>query len=242
MVPVAEPWFRVLRYDDGISRICEPHIVARTRCNMWHVRGRDRDLLVDSGFGVVSLRNNVAFLSERQVLAVATHTHFDHIGGHYEFAQRAVHPLEAGILAHPTRHNTVIDVSVTDATFTAYPKATFDPDRYSVRSAPATSLIDDGDVIDLGNRHFEVFHLPGHSPGSIVLWESVTGTLFAGDVVYDGPLSDQLYHSDSEVYVDSMRRLRQLPVRVVHGGHYESFGRELFLEIIDAYIRKRVRS
>src|SRR5262249_30868847 len=86
------------------------------RCNMWHVRGRDRDLLVDSGMGVVSLRRQVAILAERPVLAVASHTHFDHIGTHHEFADRAVHRAEAGILAKPTRSATRADVYVKDAT------------------------------------------------------------------------------------------------------------------------------
>ena len=47
-------------------------------------------------------------------------------------------------------------------------------------------------MVDIGNRHFEVLHLPGHSPGSIGLWEEASGTLFSGDAVYDGPLLDEL--------------------------------------------------
>ena len=45
----------------------------------------------------------------------------------------------------------------------------------------------------LGDRHFEVLHLPGHSPGSIGLWERRTGILFSGDALYDGPLLDELF-------------------------------------------------
>jgi len=83
---------------------------------------------------------------------------------------------------------------------------------------------------------FRVFHLPGHSPGSIALWEATTGILFSGDVVYDGALIDDLYHSDPEVLAESMARLKELPVRVVHGGHFASFGRERMVEIIDEYL------
>jgi hypothetical protein len=36
-----------------------------------------------------------------------------------------------------------------------------------------------------------------------------------------------------------MRRLREVPARMVHGGHDESFGRERLLELIDAYVRAR---
>jgi glyoxylase-like metal-dependent hydrolase (beta-lactamase superfamily II) len=51
-------------------------------------------------------------------------------------------------------------------------------------------------VIDLCDRVFEVLHLPGHSPGSIGLWERQTGTLFSGDAIYDGPLLDELRDSN----------------------------------------------
>ncbi len=88
-----------------------------------------------------------------------------------------------------------------------------------------------------------MLHLPGHSPGSVGLWERATGVLFSGDAVYDGPLLDELDGSDIDAYSATMRRLRDLPVTVVHGGHEPSFGRERLVEICDSYLaaRRRVR-
>ena len=51
---------------------------------------------------------------------------------------------------------------------------------YEVPAAPATRIVAGGDVIDLGNRHFEVIHTPGHSPGGIALWEADTGICSRG--------------------------------------------------------------
>ena len=93
-------------------------------------------------------------------------------------------------------------------------------------------------MIDLGNRQFEVLHLPGHSPGSIGLWEAASGTLFSGDAVYDGPLLDALHHSDRTAYARTMERLLSLPVQVVHAGHDPSFGRERLHEIARAYLKR----
>ena len=107
------------------------------------------------------------------------------------------------------------------------------------RPAPATRVLDDGDVLDLGDRSFEVLHLPGHSPGSIGLWEPATGVLFAGDAIYDGPLLDELDGCDIADYVATMRRLRELPVTVVHGGHEYSFGRDRLVELCDEYLARR---
>jgi glyoxylase-like metal-dependent hydrolase (beta-lactamase superfamily II) len=94
-------------------------------------------------------------------------------------------------------------------------------------------------VIDLGDRSFEVLHLPGHSQGSLGLWEQATGILFSGDAIYDSYLLDELPESDIEAYIRTMKRLRELPVNVVHGGHDRSFGRERFVELIDAYLKWR---
>ena len=114
-------WYRQRKLDDGITWIDEPHIQEFYRCNIWHVRGRDRDLMVDSGMGVVSLREWVPLVSERPLDAVASHTHFDHVGCHHEFPCRLCHSAEAEILASPTRASTLADPYVTDDIFDALP-------------------------------------------------------------------------------------------------------------------------
>ena len=106
-------------------------------------------------------------------------------------------------------------------------------------TAPPTRTVEDGHVIDIGGRRFEVLHLPGHSPGSIGLWEAATGILFSGDALYDGPLLDELEDSSIPDYIETMKRLREIPVRVVHAGHDPSFGRDRLIELVDAYLEKR---
>lgn len=231
-----EDWWRITRVEDGISLIDEPHIVPFYRCNCWHIRGADRDLLIDSGMGVVSLRRWIPLVSERPLLAVASHTHFDHIGCHHEFSDRAVHKAEAHLLAAPSRTATLADPYVSDEIFDVLPPAPYASELYQVTAAPATRLLEDGEAIDIGDRHFEVIHTPGHSPGGIALWELETGTLFSGDIVYDGPLIEDTYHSDITDYVASMKRLLDLPVRVVNGGHFPSFSGEKLRKIITDWL------
>ncbi|HFD16035.1 MAG TPA: MBL fold metallo-hydrolase, partial [Rhodospirillales bacterium] len=227
---------------DGVTWIDEPYIREFYRCNIWHVRGRDRDMLVDSGMGVVSLRRHVPLVTEKPCLAVASHTHFDHIGCHHEFAERLVHAAEAAILARPTRAATLADPYVTDEIFEALPPEPYVSAEYRVKGAPATRLLADGDVIDLGDRRFEVVHTPGHSPGGIALFERETGILFSGDIVYDGPLVEDTYHADPADYYASMKRLLDLPVRIVHGGHFPSYDGARHREIIRAWLEARERT
>lgn len=236
---IADRWFDWRTIDDGIVAIWEPHVRPFYRCNIWLVRGRDRDALIDTGLGVVSLRAAIAAMLERPVVAVATHSHFDHVGSHHEFPARVAHHAEADIMARPTRHNTLIEKYVTDDMLTALPSATYSPATYAIAPAPLTRAVGEGDTLDLGDRSFEILHLPGHSRGSIGLWERTTGVLFSGDAIYDGQLLDDNEDSDIGDYVRTMERLRAMPVRVVHGGHCPSFGRDRLIELVDGYLEGR---
>lgn len=237
-----QDWYSVRRLDDDVTYISEPHIQEFYRCNIWHVRGRDRDMLVDSGMGVVSLREWVPLTTERELIAVASHTHFDHIGCHHEFECRAVHSAEADLLADPTRANTLADPYVTDEIFDALPPEPYCSTCYAVKRAPATRILEDGDVIDLGDRHFEVIHTPGHSPGGIALYEKATEILFSGDILYDGPLIEDTYHSNAADYLASMERLLTLPVRLVHGGHFPSFSGERYRDLITGWLDQKQKT
>ena len=249
-LPVASPWFVQERVSDTLTLVTEPHVHPLLRCNVWHVQGRDRDLVVDTALGLRPLRQFVERELDGGLLAVATHTHGDHVGGMHEFTDRAVHRAEAHELDRAGL--AVLDPGVfgeevlgpyRDAGYDipallvdAVPPGGLDAALLEIPPAPATRVLDDGDVIDLGDRAFEVLHLPGHSPGSIGLWEAASGILFSGDAVYDGPLLDELQGSDVAAYVATMRRLRDLPVTVVHGGHEPSFGRERLVAICTDYL------
>ena len=251
---IAERWFKIERIDDDITLITEPHVTPLIRCNIWHVRGSDRDMVVDSGLGIASLREAAAQLFERPVTAVASHTHYDHTGGFHEFEERLVHAEEAAELADPKGFAGLIaeqlddglveairgaGIEVPDCLVDALPEAGYDPAAYRVAPAPASRLIEEGDMVDIGSRRFEVLHLPGHSPGSIGLWEAETGVLFSGDAIYDGPLLDNIPGSNVERYIATMERLRELPVSVVHAGHDPSFGRERLRELAGDYLRSK---
>lgn len=247
---VADAWFDRRTCDDGITLLWEPHVHPMLRCNIWHVPGRDRDLLIDTGLGVSSLRQAARDLFLKPVCAVATHSHLDHMGGLHEFECRLCHAAEAEYFAKPNSDNRLVinddhwlatympDLGCDRLVIDALPKPGFDPTQWALQSAPPTGLLADQEVIDLGNRHFEVLHLPGHSPGSIALYEQSTRTLFSGDVVYDADLLDSIPHANIGDYAASLERLRGLQVDVVHAGHEASFGRERLLAIIDKYLER----
>lgn len=263
-LPVVGPdaWYEIVDGDHGrdVTLVTEPYVDRFIRCNIWHVRGRDADLLIDTGLGIVSLLESLPTLFRgRRTIAVATHYHYDHVGSLYEFDERWIHEEEADLVAdggaiggrlRTTTFSEASLVALEEAGYpmpsdgellAAVPAAGYDPDAYAVRGSVPTRVLAEGDVVDLGDRSFEVLHLPGHSPGSIGLWDAERGMLFSGDALYDGPLLDFGTDSDVSEYVRTMERLRVLPVERVHGGHDPSFGRERLIELCDSYLERRAR-
>ena len=256
-LPVTPDWFRVTWVTARVAMLTEPHVNGMIRANLWFVRGRERDLVVDTGNGIAPLRPVLARLAHgrrKDVVAVATHAHIDHVGGLHEFEHRLLHPLEREAAAGmdlltpltPGRWPADIRARITESGFVlppllvdAVPSAEFDPAAFRIAPVAASRLVEGGDVIDLGDRQLQVLHLPGHTPGSIGLWDEAGGELFSGDTVYDGGLIDNLPESDTDAYARTMTRLRTLPVEAVYAGHDQPFGRERLRELTEAYLRRR---
>lgn len=233
--PVTSEWHMVAQLDDGVTRITERHIDRMLESNAWHVRGRDADLVVDTMNGIGAMRPAVDPLAEgRPVIAVVTHGHFDHVGGLHEFDDRRGHADDADEIRSPFPMRLHQDdypegteemyayygYRVPRMVVSALPSEDFDTEAWVSPGAELTGTVADGDVIDLGDRSLEVLHLPGHSPGSIALWEEATGLLFSGDTLY---LDDPISFDDAEAGAASIARLRELPVRRVMPGHNSGF-------------------
>jgi glyoxylase-like metal-dependent hydrolase (beta-lactamase superfamily II) len=246
---VVHPWFRAEDAGEGVTRIWEPHIDEMLVSNVWHVRGRDRDLLVDAANGIGTLRPAVDALTEgRPVVASVTHGHFDHVGGLHEFDDRRCHPFDAAQVRSPwplrlrrehfspgtAEMFAYYGAPVPDLMVTRVPEPGFDVDGWRTPGSEPTALLEDGEVLDLGDRSFEVIHTPGHTPGSICLWERAAGVLLTGDTLY---VDARLSFDDAVAATTSLERIGALPVQVVHAGHERSFGSREFRDAVQATLR-----
>src|SRR6202046_1215019 len=254
-LPVAPRWFDVSQADDDTYRITEPHVHPYVRSNAWLVRGSARHLLVDSGLGIGRLPDELGSLLDKPVIAVAPHAHFDHFGGLSDFADRAAHRDDADVIEQAADYVTLAAASypaalldeftaagepVPDLLISALPADDFELTPFRTRPAVLTRRLADGDSISLGDRAFQVVHTPGHSPGSICLWDQGSGTLFSGDVVVDGePLLDELPRSNRADYAASLATPQPMVGRTVHGRHGPGFDRKRMLEIAGDYLRSR---
>lgn len=240
--PICEHWFSTQRIRGDLYLITEPHYYWYNRANLWLIKGQTSDLLIDTGLGVSSLRQHIACLIDKPLLAIASHVHFDHAGGMYEFDHCAIHTAEAEALRVGDDHEALCSPEqgwVHDDHFDQLPDAEFTAEQYTLHAVEPTQILQEGDVLDLGNRALEVLHLPGHSSGCIALYDRRSQELFSGDVIYDGELLDELHCSHIPTYIATYERLQKLPVQTVYPGHYHSFGQERFHQIIQEYLAWR---
>lgn len=221
--------------------LTEPFVSTYCRANMWLVRGRDMDLLVDTGMGVCPLAPEIDTPVGKPLMVVATHVHLDHVGSLHEFEFRAGPRIEADAFATMAEAATYANMfrDIPDPV-SELPCLGWNVADYRILPAPLHRLLDEGDSIDLGDRSFRVLHLPGHSPGSIGLFDEMDGTFFSGDAIHAGLLVDDMPDSDRTAYCATMRRLLDLPASVVHGGHAESMDGPRMREIARDYLRRNL--
>lgn len=184
--------------------------------------GETESVLIDSGLGIKSISSVVRQLTTTKITVLTTHVHWDHIGSHGEFDTIAVHEadvqwLEEGIPVAIEQ----IKRDLTSELKKPLPKE-FRIQDYEVFRGKPTFLIFDGDKIDLGNREIQAIHTPGHSPSHLVFYDSLTGFLFTGDLLYvDAPIY-AFYPSTSPTdLVNSLLKISEIEaVTRVFGSHH----------------------
>lgn len=242
MTEVAHTWFKRERIHDDLYLITEPHYTWFNRANIWLIRGRDADLLVDTGLGVSSLKLYLADILDKPLKVVASHVHFDHAGSCFEFEHVFIHGNEHDALCVGDQ-DLILSAPemnfVPQKDFELLPYEGFSASEYAVNACPQARKLQHGDVIDLGDKAFEVLHLPGHSSGSVGLYDERGGRFFSGDVVYDGELLDGLPDSVMDDYIVSMERLLDLKPEATHPGHYRSFDRRDLHKLVRRYIESK---
>lgn len=181
---------------------------------------------------IPSLAALTAYLAERNwrlVLALATHGHWDHMG---EMAALAAH--------HTAHHHETLPIGVhpLDRYRLVEPQPLAAP--FPIPAVVPTRDLNDGDRISAGSINFTVLHTPGHTEGSISLFDQSAGLLLSGDTLFFGGWGrTDLPGGDAAAMLNSLSRLRTLdPATRVIPGH----GRETMISTETAWIDNSIRT
>lgn len=180
-------------------------IAPRTWClsefrlvNAFLIEGEERAALVDTGCGIGDLAREVRELTDKPLIILLTHTHFDHDGGIYEFPGVPVYvnPLDGERIAED-RASMVKYMGTEDYNEmrrgyirSRGPIRCPDLDQaellklvpdHPTNDGYSWLSVRDGNEIDLGGRVLKAIHTPGHTDGSTCFLDAENRILFSGD-------------------------------------------------------------
>lgn len=186
-------------------------IAQKPASHSYLIRGGTKNVLIDPGLpgGSEHLRSclNSLDLSPRDVdLVVLTHEHMDHVGCTPFFAPSAL------VAAHALAANKI----VLQDDFVMMNRA-FDLETHPFR----IDLCIAGDcTLELGDYQLRILHTPGHSSGSICLYEPNHRLLFTGDTVMAGGVMGGIFGSGNiSDYIATLKALSALRVDAFYPGH-----------------------
>lgn len=206
-------WFTINEIDKDTYVISEYRHWEETHCYL--LNGTKRSLLIDTGLGICNISEVISELTDKPVTAIATHIHWDHIGGHKYYPDFYAHEAELDWLngGFPQPLETIKEYVVDRCEL---------PTDFQIKffQGKPTKILHGGEHIDLGGRMVAVIHTPGHAPGHMCFWEANTGYLFTGDLVYKDTLTAWFPSTDPKSYLKSLETVSELPAKRVFPAHH----------------------
>lgn len=165
-------------------------------------------VLIDPGDEPERIIERLGQHSLEPIVIVLTHAHIDHVGAVAPLVRRFglpvhLHPLDRPLYEH----------LASQAQWAGVPT----PERVEIGH-----WIQEGTELEAAGFRFQVFHTPGHSPGSVSLYLADHGRVIAGDVLFRGSIGrTDLPGGDLPTLLESIRtHLFTLPDdTVVYSGH-----------------------
>lgn len=182
---------------------------------MYLINGEKEVLLIDTAYGLHDLKETIKELcGDKKIRVINLHAHIDHNAGNNQFEK-----IYVGRLDEPFSHRTYSEEEKKQALendFLLNVEGTeFSEEMWNPGPASEVYTLTDGEIIDIGGYQFRVLETPGHTQGSICLFEAKKGWLFTGDLILTWPIWCHLDNSATlKEYGKSLGKLRELETKV----------------------------
>jgi len=162
-------------------------------CNSYVIYG-NKICVIDPGFNT-----DFGVDYEKVDVVINTHCHYDHVANNHLFTNAVFY-----------MHEKEIPYAKTTLGTAELFKAKYEPQDF--KPIPKQ--------VDLGGISLKVIHTPGHTPGSICLYEKDSKTLISGDTVFsDGIGRIDLERGNLKQLKKSIQKLSELKVEHLLPGH-----------------------
>jgi glyoxylase-like metal-dependent hydrolase (beta-lactamase superfamily II) len=162
-------------------------------------------LMIDAGMGQTNRVQR--FVKEKGLtidILVNTHCHVDHIGGNKLFP-------DAKIYAH--------ELDAPDIE-TGSKKTLWHLGFQTPFAFPVAKQLKHKDIINTGEYSFEIIHTPGHTEGSMSLYEPEKKMLFSGDCVFDMGIGRMDFPTGNPRQMkQSLEKLLDYDIEKIYAGH-----------------------
>ena len=150
-----------------------PVTLFQQNCMLLWCEATRRAVVIDPGGDVPQIQAAIAQANVTVEKIWLTHGHIDHVGGAAELRDALKVPIEG---PHPADKFLLDHVVESGANYGMTCFRNFAPYRW----------LDEGEQVHIGELTFDIFHCPGHSPGSVVFFSKEMRFAHVGDVLFNG--------------------------------------------------------
>ncbi|MDE7285768.1 MAG: MBL fold metallo-hydrolase, partial [Lachnospiraceae bacterium] len=189
------------------------------------LEGEESALLIDAGIGLPGFEEAIRQLTDKQVRVLLTHGHLDHIGGCGYWQEVLIHEKEISTFGmHQNAGYRQIIRGLTEEVGLKLKEEAV-KSCINIKIPQKIDFIKEKDVeqeIDLGGRRLIIIETPGHTEGSVCLWEPERETLYSGDTICENRVMLSFPESCSaKCYYMSLNKLAAIQDKIqkIYAGH-----------------------
>ncbi len=182
--------------------------------------------IIDPGYSSAHLQKIITVLSGIEKIEnfpeispefiINTHSHYDHIGND----AKIIKDKSTKIFMHPDDGNSIInfdDDKILSWWFIGS-SDWFEEETKKIKDS--IKFVQDEEIISLGGSKLKIFHTPGHTSGSISIYDEETKSLFSGDIVFSGGIGrTDLKSGNFDRLIHSIEKILTIDFKFVYPGH-----------------------